>query len=151
MRWSDKDVKQTFQSYDIPVALVMRDEYEKALAECNEDSGNLRNELSKALAHLAELEAQLDAAVTRLNAKSERIVELEAQLQAAQYQAALKWPGVWHPINEDEIKCDCSDQECVNVIEVEDGGLFVTLRDGDTFVTVALPDDIRLCRKVQAT
>jgi len=97
----------------------------RELAEANETIGNLRNDLTKAQA---------------------RIAELEAQLQAAQQ---------WRPIEADGLSqhetvfCGCK-PGCTDKINIWKTNLVQVINpELNRTADIVLPDDIRLCRKVQ--
>lgn len=104
------------------IAKDMRNDYERALAFRNEDIGRLQVELKNALARIAELEAAQQ----------------------------------WQPCNNDTGAIIDSVDDSIRITTWGYGARFkVTWPDDYSdddktgFVTVDLPDDIRLCRKIQ--
>lgn len=72
--------------------------------------------------------------------------ELERLLQTAEDIISKQQ---WQPVANGEIKCVCTETDCGTVLTVDSVGSHITIsRDNDELL-MWLPDDIRLCRKVQ--
>ena len=138
--WTDKDVREAFKTYGRNNAKKMRDDYERALAFRNEDIGRLQGELKQATARIAELESQLQQAqVSEADYMILRSAnaDLKEQLQTAQQ---------WQPVSDEALCFDTADG-----ITASASGKWLRCEDfaDKTHVDILLPDNIRLCRKIQ--
>ena len=69
--------------------------------------------------------------------------EYEAEIARLKAQLA----ATWQPVADGDFDCDCSDSECRNKYTVEADGIFLTISEGDDFLTVDLGSR-RLCKQV---
>lgn len=88
--WTDKHIEDLFERIDKAAATLMRNDYEHELATRNEDIGNLRNDLTRAQARIAELEAQAAQQWMQLIANEEHIQDDKTVLIENQGQ----WVGI---------------------------------------------------------
>lgn len=112
---------------------------EKRIAELEADAQDLRG-------MVARLQQDAETANRLITQRDARIAELEAQLQAAQQ---------WRPIEADGLSqhetvfCGCK-PGCTDKINIWKTNLVQVINpELNRTADIVLPDDIRLCRKVQ--
>ena len=102
------------------IAKDMRNDYERALAFRNEDTGRLQGELRNMQARIAALEAAIDGCA-----------------------------GQWTPMPESAHYCGCESEDCAGEWRVENNGSRLVIGDGESELSIEFYEAIRVCWQVQ--
>ena len=139
-------VKQLLDGFDEQAIIIMQLQSDNAELLLSRDMEHERHQMARK--EIEQVRRDCDYAVSS-QAESIRHLEFSVTTQASEIARLKAQLAItWQPVADGDFDCDCSDSECRNKYTIEADGIFLTISEGDDFLTVDLGSR-RLCKQVQ--